>query len=145
MKLTVMGVTADCNVIGVRPSSGAASTGCSDASDSIGARSRSDIAAPEDGRTPPRRSRAVADPVPEKPNDTRKDNWPSRICCVYSARMSALLLAGGRVIDPANQLDAVADLLIVGGKIAAIGNGAAAQAPANADRIEAAGLIVCPG
>ena len=32
----------------MRPSSGAASTGCSDASDSIGARSRSDIAAPED-------------------------------------------------------------------------------------------------
>ena len=57
-------VTADYNGIGVRPSSGAASTGCSDASDSIGARSRSDIAAPEDGRTPPRRSPAVADPVP---------------------------------------------------------------------------------
>src|SRR6266851_2923787 len=56
-------VTVDYNVIGVRPSSGAASTGCSDASDSIGARSRSDIAAPEDGRTPPRRSPAVADPV----------------------------------------------------------------------------------
>src|SRR6266436_4278815 len=59
-------VTADYNVIGVRPSSGAASTGCSDASDSIGARSRSDIAAPEDGRTPPRRSPAVADPVREQ-------------------------------------------------------------------------------
>ena len=58
-------VTADYNVIGVRPSSGAASTGCSDASASIGARSRSDIAAPEDGRTPPRRSPAVAEPLPE--------------------------------------------------------------------------------
>src|SRR2546426_408917 len=58
-------VTADYNVIGVRPSSGPASTGCSDASDSIGARSRSDIAAPEDGRTPPRRSPAVADPAPQ--------------------------------------------------------------------------------
>src|SRR6266567_1172384 len=59
-------VKADYNVIGVRPSSassGAASTGCSDASDSIGARSRSDIAAPEDGRTPPRRSPAGADPL----------------------------------------------------------------------------------
>src|SRR5713226_1998671 len=56
-------VTADYNFIGVRPSSGAASTGCSDASDSIGARSRSKIAAPEDGRTPPRRSPAVGDPV----------------------------------------------------------------------------------
>jgi len=56
--------TADYNVIGVRPSSGAASTGGSDASDSIRARSRSDIAAPEDGRTPARRSPAVPDPVP---------------------------------------------------------------------------------
>ncbi len=56
--------TADYNVIGVRPSSGAASTGGSDASDSIRDRSRSDIAAPKDGRTPPRRSTAVADPVP---------------------------------------------------------------------------------
>src|SRR6266581_5702271 len=65
-------VTADYNVIGVRPSSGAASTGCSDASDSIGARSRSHIAAPEDGRTPPRRSPAVADPVPNR------DESPSR-------------------------------------------------------------------
>ena len=54
-------VTADYNVIGVRPSSGAASTGCSDASDLLGARSRSDIAAPEDGGTPPRRSPAVAE------------------------------------------------------------------------------------
>src|SRR6266702_7637216 len=32
--------TADYNVIGVRPSSGAASTGCSDASDSIGGLAR---------------------------------------------------------------------------------------------------------
>src|SRR5260370_35069270 len=56
-------VTVDYSVIGVRPSSGAASAGCSDASDSIGDRSRSDIAAPEDGRTPSGRSPAVADPV----------------------------------------------------------------------------------
>src|SRR5439155_26623388 len=41
-----------------------ASTGRSDAFYSLGARSRSDIAAPEDGRTPPRQSPlAVADPV----------------------------------------------------------------------------------
>src|SRR6266568_9262838 len=33
-------VTADYNVIGVRPSSGAASTGCSDASNSIGGHAR---------------------------------------------------------------------------------------------------------
>ena len=60
----------------------------------------------------------------QQPSQTKKDDWPSRFFSLYSARMSALLLAGGRVIDPANQLDAVADLLIVEGKIAAIGNGA---------------------
>jgi len=33
----------------------------------------------------------------------------------------SLLIAGGRVIDPANGLDAVADVLILEGKIAATG------------------------
>jgi len=43
--------------------------------------------------------------------------------------MNALLLAGGRVIDPANHFDAIADLLIDDGKIAALGPEAAAKAP----------------
>ncbi len=34
--------------------------------------------------------------------------------------MSSLLISGGRVIDPANNLDAIADVLIVDGKIAAV-------------------------
>jgi dihydroorotase len=59
--------------------------------------------------------------------------------------MKALLLAGGRVIDPANQLDAVTDLLLHHGKIAAVGPDAAAQAPRDAERIDAEGLVVCPG
>jgi dihydroorotase len=59
--------------------------------------------------------------------------------------MNALLLAGGRVIDPANQFDAIADLLIVNGKIVGIGKNAASQAPADAERIEVKDLIVCPG
>ena len=58
---------------------------------------------------------------------------------------NALLLAGGRVIDPANGIDSEADVLIVGGKIAAVGRDAASQAPANAVRIDVKGLIVCPG
>ena len=33
--------------------------------------------------------------------------------------MSSLLLSGGRVIDPANHLDAVADVLLRDGKVAA--------------------------
>src|SRR5436190_20471326 len=39
--------------------------------------------------------------------------------------MSSLLLTGGRVIDPANSFDSVADVLISDGKIAAVGTDAA--------------------
>jgi dihydroorotase len=59
--------------------------------------------------------------------------------------MNALLLTGGRVIDPANRLDISTDLLIVDGKIAAVGKDAAPQAPAHAERIDVKGMIVCPG
>jgi dihydroorotase len=48
--------------------------------------------------------------------------------------MSSLLLSGGRVIDPANRLDAVADVLIRDGRIAAVGAGAAQQADAETVR-----------
>ncbi len=59
--------------------------------------------------------------------------------------MNSLLLTGGRVIDPANRLDTVADLLIRNGKIAAVGAEAARQAPPDAERTDARGLVVCPG
>ncbi len=59
--------------------------------------------------------------------------------------MSALLLTGGRVIDPANHLDAPADVLILEGKIAAVGEHAAAGAPAGIERLDVSGLVVCPG
>src|SRR6476659_3529921 len=59
--------------------------------------------------------------------------------------MNSLLLTGGRVIDPANRLDSSADLLIRDGKIAAVGPDAAKQAPADVERLEAKGLVVCPG
>jgi len=59
--------------------------------------------------------------------------------------MNALLLVGGRVIDPANQLDAVADVLVVDGKIAAVGPEAAARTPANAERLSVSNRVVCPG
>jgi len=59
--------------------------------------------------------------------------------------VNALLLTGGRVIDPANRFDAVADLLILNGKIAALGANAAAQAPADVERVEVKNLVVCPG
>jgi len=59
--------------------------------------------------------------------------------------MNSLLLAGGRVIDPANQSDLIADVLIRDGKIAAVGPGVAAQAGPGTERMNVSGLVVCPG
>jgi dihydroorotase len=59
--------------------------------------------------------------------------------------MNSLLLTGGRVIDPANRLDATADVLIINGKIAAVAPDAAAQAPSDITKFDATGLVVSPG
>ena len=59
--------------------------------------------------------------------------------------MNSLLLTGGRIIDPANKLDSQADLLVLNGKIAAIGADAARQAPPDTERIDATGKVVVPG
>lgn len=53
-----------------------------------------------------------------------------------------LLIKGGRVIDPSQRIDAVRDVAIVAGKIAAIEPSIAAEA---ADTIDARGKIVAPG
>jgi dihydroorotase len=55
----------------------------------------------------------------------------------------SLHIKNGRVIDPANGIDAVQDLFIVDGKVAAIGS-APAGFPA-AQTIDAAGMVVAPG
>lgn len=57
--------------------------------------------------------------------------------------MSALLITGGRLIDPSQKLDAVGDLLLVDGKVAQVGGSIAA--PAGAQTFDAAGLVVAPG
>ena len=59
--------------------------------------------------------------------------------------MAALLLTGGHVIDPANRLDAQADILISNGKITAVGKEAGKHAPQDVEKIDVSGLIVCPG
>ncbi len=59
--------------------------------------------------------------------------------------MAALLLTGGRVVDPASRLDAKTDVLISAGKITAVGADAAKQAPRDVERMDVSGLIVCPG
>jgi dihydroorotase len=57
--------------------------------------------------------------------------------------MSSLLLTGGRVIDPAQQFDAVADVLLVDGKVVAVERDT--HAPAGTQRLDVSGLVVCPG
>src|SRR5689334_13325461 len=59
--------------------------------------------------------------------------------------MNSLLLTGGRVIDPAKCFDEVADLLVLDGKIAALGPDAAPRAPSDVERMDVSGLVVCPG
>ncbi len=55
----------------------------------------------------------------------------------------SLLLRQGRVIDPANSVDAVQDVLIADGKIEKLGKNLAG--PAGAEVVDARGKIVCPG
>jgi dihydroorotase len=59
--------------------------------------------------------------------------------------MNSILLAGGRIIDPANHTDTQADLLLEDGKVAAIGPEAAARVTADTERIDVSGCVVCPG
>ena len=59
--------------------------------------------------------------------------------------MSSLLLKGGRLIDPAYGLDETADLLLVDGKVAAIGVDALAQVPEGTPEIDVTGKVACPG
>jgi dihydroorotase len=69
--------------------------------------------------------------------------------------MSTLILAGGRVIDPSQNMDQVADVAVVDGKIDSTGRGlaeqhrrepgAGRQAPSGVEVIDCSGLIVSPG
>jgi dihydroorotase len=59
--------------------------------------------------------------------------------------MSSLLLTGGRVIDPANRRDELADVLIRDGQIAAVGAAATRQAELDTRRLDVSGCVVCPG
>ena len=55
--------------------------------------------------------------------------------------MSGLVISGGRVVDPASGMDAVGDVAVVDGKIAAVGSSLG-----GAERvIDATGLVVAPG
>ncbi len=56
---------------------------------------------------------------------------------------NALLIEGGRIIDPSQGMDVVGDLLISDGKVASVGG--AATAPEGCPILRAQGLIVSPG
>jgi len=56
--------------------------------------------------------------------------------------VSALVIRGGRVVDPSRPLDDVQDVLIEDGRIAEVGSRVAAR---GAEVVEARGLVVCPG
>jgi dihydroorotase len=57
--------------------------------------------------------------------------------------MNSLLLIGGRVVDPANHFDSIADVLILDGKISAVGKKLSASA--GVETFDAKGKIVSPG
>jgi len=57
--------------------------------------------------------------------------------------MKPLLIRGGRVIDPSQGYDAVADVLLVDGRIAGLGSGLGA--PDGAEIVDARGKAVAPG
>ncbi|HEX6069600.1 MAG TPA: dihydroorotase [Longimicrobiaceae bacterium] len=57
--------------------------------------------------------------------------------------MSAVLIHGGRIIDPSRGTDEVLDLLLVDGRVAEVG--VSLSAPDGAERIDAGGLLVTPG
>jgi len=57
--------------------------------------------------------------------------------------MRPLLIRGGRVVDPSQQLDARLDVLLAGNTVAQLG--AALDAPEDAEIVDASGLVVCPG
>jgi dihydroorotase len=59
------------------------------------------------------------------------------------ARGGTLVVRNGRVIDPANGVDAVLDVLVVDGAIAQVGPRLAA--PPHATVVDATGKVVCPG
>ena len=56
-----------------------------------------------------------------------------------------ILIRGPRVIDPAQGLDKVADILVRGGQVVAIGRISGDEIPDGCRVIEAGGLVACPG
>ena len=56
-----------------------------------------------------------------------------------------LLIKGARIIDASSGMDQVGHILVVDGKIAAVGQVSQDQVPDGCQTIDAAGLVACPG
>ncbi|MEE9286366.1 MAG: dihydroorotase [Dehalococcoidia bacterium] len=57
----------------------------------------------------------------------------------------SVLIRGGRIIDPAQGVDAVGDLLVRDGRVAAVAPGGGLSAPERTPELDATGLVVTPG
>ena len=56
-----------------------------------------------------------------------------------------MLLKGGRLIDPANGIDETTDLLLVDGRVKAVGSDIQDQASGEVSQVDVTGKVVCPG
>ena len=56
-----------------------------------------------------------------------------------------LLIRGGRIIDPSQQVDAIGDLFISEGRIGWLNTEQAGSLPDNCAVVHAAGMVICPG
>mgnify|MGYP003749659451 CR=1 FL=1 len=70
-----------------------------------------------------------------------------RIAPAYTkwTKMDQVLIRNGRILDPANKVDSIGDLLITDGKISEIGENIAIGDGSSTQIVEATGLIVTPG
>ncbi|NDF39979.1 MAG: hypothetical protein EB140_13785, partial [Proteobacteria bacterium] len=99
---------------------------------------------PADG--PARRSRHLPAGPPhqhERPHAVSNPNNAIRLAGAHGRFLGSLVIRGGRVIDPAQGIDAITDIAIRDGFVEAVGVGA--DAPPGAQVIDARGLIVTPG
>src|ERR1035437_856395 len=72
--------------------------------------------------------------------------WLQSSSALYFRPMNnSLLLVNGHVLDPANRVDQVADVLIIDGKIAAVGGNLKAKAPADTQTLDCKGAFITPG
>ena len=61
------------------------------------------------------------------------------------AKVRGLLIRGGRIVDPSQGIDAVGELLLLDGRVAALRLGGGLAAPQETPVLEAGGLVVAPG